>query len=198
MDEIEDANNDIDYNKLLFIGSNKEKINFNIFSVPLDFLLDVFNGKITLQKAEINQRDLNEKTEELRYNYKPKNTKKREEINEVLMHANGMLEYGDKIIEAFRDGTFSSEHLKKSYDMLKDVNNFIQKIESMTVNINLSIFKDFFESLSPADYAKMLIDTKNPDENKENVADVKDRISNLKDRIRKVSETEKKKTLIRH
>ena len=82
--------------------------------------------------------------------------------------------------------------------MLKDVNNFIQKIESMTVNINLSIFKDFFESLSPADYAKMLIDTKNPDENKENVADVKDRISNLKDRIRKVSETEKKKTLIRH
>ena len=63
----------------------------------------------------------------------------------------------------------------------------------MTVNINLSIFKDFFESLSPADYAKMLIDTKNPDENKENVADVKDRISNLKDRIRKVSETEKKK-----
>ena len=198
MDEIEDANNDIDYNKLLFIGSNKEKINFNIFSVPLDFLLDIFNGKITLQKAEINQRDLNEKTEELRYNYKPKNTKKREEINEVLMHANGMLEYGDKIIEAFRDGTFSSEHLKKSYDVLKDVNNFIQKIESMTVNINLSIFKDFFESLSPADYAKMLIDTKNPDENKENVADVKDRISNLKDRIRKVSETEKKKTLIRH
>ena len=198
MDEIEDANNDIDYNKLLFIGSNKEKINFNIFSVPLDFLLDIFNGKITLQKAEINQRDLNEKTEELRYNYKPKNTKKREEINEVLMHANGMLEYGDKIIEAFRDGTFSSEHLKKSYDVLKDVNNFIQKIESMTVNINLSIFKDFFESLSPADYAKMLIDTKNPDENKENVADVKNRISNLKDRIRKVSETEKKKTLIRH
>ena len=193
VDEIEDANNDIDYNKLLFIGSNKEKINFNIFSVPLDFLLDIFNGKITLQKAEINQRDLNEKTEELRYNYKPKNTKKREEINEVLMHANGMLEYGDKIIEAFRDGTFSSEHLKKSYDVLKDVNNFIQKIESMTVNINLSIFKDFFESLSPADYAKMLIDTKNPDENKENVADVKDRISNLKDRIRKVSETEKKK-----
>ena len=193
MDEIEDANNDIDYNKLLFIGSNKEKINFNIFSVPLDFLLDIFNGKITLQKAEINQRDLNEKTEELRYNYKPKNTKKREEINEVLMHANGMLEYGDKIIEAFRNGTFSSEHLKKSYDVLKDVNNFIQKIESMTVNINLSIFKDFFESLSPADYAKMLIDTKNPDENKENVADVKDRISNLKDRIRKVSETEKKK-----
>ena len=50
------------------------------------------------------------------------------------MHANDMLEYGDKIIEAFRDGTFSSEHLKKSDDaaydyVLKDVEKFIQKIK---------------------------------------------------------------------
>ena len=81
--------------------------------------------------------------------------------------------------------------------VLKDINNFIQKIESMTVKINLSLFEDFFESSSPADYAKTLINTKNPDENKENVADVKDRISNLKDRIRKASETEKK-MLMRH
>ena len=46
-----------------------------------------------------------------------------------------MLEYGDEIIDAFRDGTFSSEHLQKSEDaaydqVLEDVNNFIQKIES--------------------------------------------------------------------
>ena len=54
MDEIEDADNDIDYNKLLFIGSNKEKFNFKVFSMPLNLLLDIFNGKITLTKAEIN------------------------------------------------------------------------------------------------------------------------------------------------
>ena len=46
MDEIEDVNNDIDYNKIIFIGSNKEKFNFNIFSTPLNFLLDIFNSKI--------------------------------------------------------------------------------------------------------------------------------------------------------
>ena len=51
-------------------------VNFNIFSMPLNFLLDIFNGKITLKRAEINQRDLNKKTEELKYNYKPKNEKK--------------------------------------------------------------------------------------------------------------------------
>ena len=33
------------------------------------------------------------------------------------MDANKMLEYRDKIIEAFRDGTFLSENLKKSDDV---------------------------------------------------------------------------------
>ena len=50
------------------------------------------------------------------------------------METNDMLEDRDKIIEAFRDGTFSSEHLKKSNDaasdyVLKDVKKFIQKID---------------------------------------------------------------------
>ena len=102
------------------------------------------------------------------------------------MHANDMLEYGDKIIEAFRDGTFSSEHLKKSdaaaYDyVLKDVNDFIQEIKSMEEKISLSLFEDFFLFSSPADYAKILINTSNPNENKKNVAEIKDRISDLKE-----------------
>ena len=106
IDIIEDADNDIGNNKLPFIGSNKEKINFYIFSMPLNLLLDFFNGKITLTKTEINEWDLNEKIEELQYNYKPKNKKEKEEINEVLMYPNDMLDYGNKIIEAFWDGTF--------------------------------------------------------------------------------------------
>ena len=36
--------------------------------------------------------------------------KEKEEINRVLMQANGLLEYRDKIIDAFKDGTFLSEH----------------------------------------------------------------------------------------
>ena len=83
------------------------------------------------------------------------------------MQANDMLEYMDKIIETFRDGIFSSERLKKSdvatYDyVLKDVKNFIQKIQSMAKNISLSLLKDLFESSSPADYAKELINVKGP------------------------------------
>ena len=74
------------------------------------------------------------------------------------MQANDMLEYRNKIIDAFKDGTFSSKYLKKSDDdtydyVLKDLLNFIQKIESMSENTNLSLFNEFFE-LSPADYAE--------------------------------------------
>ena len=113
------------------------------------------------------------------------------------MQANDLFEYRDKIINAFKDGTFLSEHLKKSnntaYDcVLKDVDSFIQKIESMSETINLSLFEDFFELPSPADYAKELINTENPDENKENVAEIKNRIPDLKDRIKKLSEKENK------
>ena len=55
-----------------------------------------------------------------------------------------MLENRNKIIKAFKDGTFLSEHLKKSDDaaynyVLKDVNKFIEKIKSMEEKINLSL-----------------------------------------------------------
>ena len=96
-----------------------------------------------------------------------------------------------------------SEYLKKSDDagysyVLKDVENFIQEIKSMEEKINLGLFEDFFESPSPADYAKILINT-SPGENKKIVEEIKDRISDLKDRIKKMSETEKKiKMLMRH
>ena len=39
-------------------------------------------------------------------------------------------------------------------NVLKNADNFAQEIESMSKKINLSLFKDFFESSSPADYAK--------------------------------------------
>ena len=112
------------------------------------------------------------------------------------MQANGLFEYRDKIIDAFKNGTFLSEHLKKSDDaaydyVLENVDDFIQKTESMSEKINLSLFEDFFESSSPADYAKMLIE--NSDKNKEFVAEIKDRISALKDRIKKNEQNRKKK-----
>ena len=130
--------------------------------------------------------------------------KKTEEKTGVLMQANGMLKYRNKIIGALKDGTLLSKHLKTSddaalYHMLEDVKDFIQKIKLIAEKINLSLFEDFFESSSPADFAKKLINTRNLGKNKEFVAEIKDRISYLKDRMKEMSETEKSiKMRMRH
>ena len=58
------------------------------------------------------------------------------------------------------------------------------------------MFEDIFESSSPVDYAKKLINT-SPDENKKIVEEIEDRISYLKDRIKRISEKEKKKMKMR-
>ena len=76
--------------------------------------------------------------------------------------------------------------------MLKDVKKFYQEIKSMEDKINLSLLEEFFESSSPADYAKMLVNI-SLDESKKIVEEIKDRISDLKDRIKEMSEKEKKK-----
>ena len=53
----------------------KKKFNFNTFSMPLSFLSDIYNGKISLKEAEFNQRNLEKKIEELQFGYEPKNKK---------------------------------------------------------------------------------------------------------------------------
>ena len=110
MDEIKDADDHIDDGKLLFIGSNKEKFNFNTFNKPLNLILAIYNGEILLKEAEFKQGNLEKKIEELRFNYKPKNEKEEEERNGVFMQAKKLLKYRNKFINAFKNGTFLSEH----------------------------------------------------------------------------------------
>ena len=62
----------------------------------------------------------------------------------------------------------------------------------MSKNINLSLFKDFLESLL-VDYARYLINLKNTTENKDFVTEAKNRISSLKDRIKEMSKKAKRK-----
>ena len=57
MDKIQDADDDIDNGKLLFIGSNTEKFNFNIFKKPLNFVSAIYNGKISLKEAEMSHKN---------------------------------------------------------------------------------------------------------------------------------------------
>ena len=64
MDEIEDANDDIDGGIFSFTGSNKERFNFNTFNKPLNFISAIYNGEISLKEAKIKQRDVEKKKRE--------------------------------------------------------------------------------------------------------------------------------------
>ena len=82
IDEIEDADDDIDDGKLLFIGSNNKKFNFNTFRKLLNFMSAIYNGDISLKEAEFKQKYLEKKIKELQFNYKPKNKNKKKKLLE--------------------------------------------------------------------------------------------------------------------
>ena len=112
MDEIED-DDDIAINKLAFIGSNKEKFNFNTLRMSLNLLSDIYNGKISLNEAEFKQKDLEIEIENLQLYCIPKTKEEKEEKSQVLMQANDLLESRNKVIKAFKVDILLSEHLKK-------------------------------------------------------------------------------------
>ena len=116
MDKIEDAEDDIDIYKLGF--TDNKKFNFNTLRMPLNFLSAIYNGKVSLKEAEISQKNLEKKIGELKFNYKSESAEEKEEINRVLMQANDLFEYRDKVIDAFKNGTFLSEQLEKIQVML--------------------------------------------------------------------------------
>ena len=76
MDGIEEDDYDIDINKLAFIGSDREKFNFNTFDMLLNLFSNIYNGKISLKEAEFKQRDLEKEMEKLQFYYIPKNKEK--------------------------------------------------------------------------------------------------------------------------
>ena len=76
MDGIEEDDYDIDINKFAFIGSDREKFNFNTFDMLLNLFSNIYNGKISLKEAEFKQRDLEKEMEKLQFYYIPKNKEK--------------------------------------------------------------------------------------------------------------------------
>ena len=59
--------------------------------ISIDMLGFIY-GEISFKKAEISQRNLEKKIEELKFDYRPKNEKEKEKIDSVLMQVNELLE----------------------------------------------------------------------------------------------------------
>ena len=55
----------------------EKNLTFNTFDMPLNFLSDIYNGKISLKEAEVEQRNLDKKIEELNLTIYQKRKKKK-------------------------------------------------------------------------------------------------------------------------
>ena len=75
--ELEDTEKDLNKKILNFVGSNREKFNVSTFKNPLDFLLNIYHGKITLKEAEFLQEILNKEIKRLKFDYKPNSLEKK-------------------------------------------------------------------------------------------------------------------------
>ena len=65
------------YTCLLSLVVMGKKFIFNTFRMLLDFLSAIYNGEISLKKAEISQKNLEKKIEELKFGYRPKKRKRK-------------------------------------------------------------------------------------------------------------------------
>ena len=80
MTEVENTEDDLDKEKPIFVGKNREKFNFSTFKSPLYFFKNIYHCKITLKKAEVLQESLNKKMKRLKFDYKVNNTEGKKEI----------------------------------------------------------------------------------------------------------------------
>ena len=64
--------------KIIFIGSNWKKFNFNFFRMPINFLSAFYNGEISLKEAEFLQKDLYDQINQLKCDYRPENADEKE------------------------------------------------------------------------------------------------------------------------
>ena len=55
LDELKEKKNSIDSERLVCVKSDGTIFNFNIFKNSLDFASDIYNGKISLEKAKNSQ-----------------------------------------------------------------------------------------------------------------------------------------------
>ena len=148
----------------------KTKYDFNLFASPLKFARKSHNYEITLNEAIDDQEKLENLIIRLE-NYKPRNTRKKEEQDKVLESARKLLYARNDIINAFDKKKFlykdresktkEEKSEEKSEKELKEYSNStFTFIEKKSVGINNDLFTKYFNFLKPSALAKQLYETK--------------------------------------
>ena len=163
----------------------KTKYDFNLFASPLKFARKSHNYEITLNEAIDDQEKLENLIIRLE-NYKPRNTRKKEEKDKVLESARKLLYARNDIINAFDKKNFlykdsesktkEEKSEEKSEKELKEYSNStFTFIEKKSVGINNDLFTKYFNFLKPSALAKQLYETKYKKKNNMSVEEIKNR-----------------------
>ena len=91
----------------------------------------------------------------------------------------------------YKDNTFKKKEEESEEESEKErFKKFIEHIENKSKNINLDLFKDYFDLVVPSAFVKKLFEAKDKKENSDLVGLIKVRWSNLKDETVKMSKEE--------
>ena len=201
MPKFKKINRRIDKSELVCTKTDGSKYNFNIFALPLKFIVKIHNYEITLDKAIEGQAELKELINKLN-DYSPRISKKAKEKNSVLKSARKLFDARDEIIDPFRKGIFpykgsafrtkeeesgeesEEESAENKLEKIKhDYKKFIEYIENESKEINHQLFKDHFYSSVPCALTKKIYKTKNKKENDKLVNVIKSGLIDLENKI---------------
>ena len=109
LDEVKEEKNSTDFKRLVCLKSDGTILNFNVFKCSLDFASDIYNGKISLEKAKKSQNKMLQLLDHLKkYNStKLGNIKSREK---TLNDVENLYKNKSNVIKTFENGVFSCNY----------------------------------------------------------------------------------------
>ena len=112
MSEFKKIDDTLDNAELVCTKTDGTKFDLNRFSLPLKFIEEIYNRKITLNEAINNQTELTILINNLNNDYSPRITKKAKEKKGVLESAKELSDARDEIIYLF-EKEIKIMHLKQ-------------------------------------------------------------------------------------
>ena len=104
-DELKEEKNSTDSKRLVCVKSDGTIFNFNVFKSSLDFASDIYNGKISLEKAKNSQYKMFELLDYLK-EYNPTKLDKIKSREETLNDAEKLYKNRSNVIKAFLNRVF--------------------------------------------------------------------------------------------
>ena len=193
-------------------SDGKTKYDFSKFTFPKKIASRIYNKDFTLQEVEDDQTKIKILINKLNNDCRPTSKIKNKEKKDTLKSAEKSFSIKEKIIRAFKRGTFpykdgikvdeesdeesdakseeeSEKESEKESEELEE-NKISKYIENESESINYELFEKLFSFVVPSDLPRKLFETKGKKKNSKLVKEIKNRWSSLKDEIKKMSKNE--------